>query len=276
MGLSRWAVRLAFRRFSSKVNRAVASAVAVRIEVPAAQRGSFEEILFEGLGELEFSSTTAPDGRLFFGSIRRTSEAALAALEALGASGLLTFEEKSTDWVAESAALRRGGHGRPLSLRPPRWRSRDARASRRPPPVPSRRPRVRHRLARIHASRGAAAPRRGPRAARASSTWAAGRERSRSSRLSRAPRASSRSTSTEKPRSRRASRRARTPSRASPPSRGRSRRSSGGALRRDRGEHDPRGDGAAPRRRSARTSRRRAGSSARASSWSGKGSSKIF
>ncbi len=33
--------------------------------------------------------------------------AALAALEALGASGLLTFKEESTDWVSASAALRR-------------------------------------------------------------------------------------------------------------------------------------------------------------------------
>ena len=55
------------------------------------------------------------------------------------------------------------------------------------------------------------------------------RARSRSSRLSRAPRASSRSTSTARPRSRRASRRARTPFPASPRSRGRSRRSRKGA-----------------------------------------------
>jgi ribosomal protein L11 methylase PrmA len=84
-----------------------AGANATRIEIPAAQRGSFEEILFEGLGELEFSSTVAPDGRLFVWVDSGDLSAALASLAALGASGLLTFKEESTDWVAESAALRR-------------------------------------------------------------------------------------------------------------------------------------------------------------------------
>jgi ribosomal protein L11 methyltransferase len=77
------------------------------VEIPAAQRGSFEEILFEGLGELQFSSTAAPDGRLFLWVDSNDLDDALAALAALGARGLSTFEEKSTDWVAESAALRR-------------------------------------------------------------------------------------------------------------------------------------------------------------------------
>lgn len=85
----------------------MAEARAVRIEITAAQRGSFEEVLFEGLGELQFSSTTAPDGRLLLWVDSADVPAALAALAALGASGLSTFEEESTDWIAESAALRR-------------------------------------------------------------------------------------------------------------------------------------------------------------------------
>jgi len=84
-----------------------ATGAATRIEIPAARRGSFEEILFEGLGELEFSSTVAPDGRLLLWVNSSDAPAALAQLEALGASALSTFEEKSTDWVAESAALRK-------------------------------------------------------------------------------------------------------------------------------------------------------------------------
>jgi ribosomal protein L11 methyltransferase len=80
---------------------------AVRIEVPPAQRGSVEEILFEGLGELQFSSTTAPDGRLFLWVDSDDLDDALAALAVLGARGLSTFEEESVDWVAESAALRK-------------------------------------------------------------------------------------------------------------------------------------------------------------------------
>ena len=83
-----------------------AAASAVRIEIPAALRGSLEEILFEGLGELEFSSTAAPDGRLLLWVDSEDLPAALAALGALGASGLSTFKEESTDWVRASAALR--------------------------------------------------------------------------------------------------------------------------------------------------------------------------
>ncbi|HQQ78313.1 MAG TPA: 50S ribosomal protein L11 methyltransferase [Thermoanaerobaculia bacterium] len=79
---------------------------ATRIEIPAAQRGSFEEILFEGLGELQFSSTAAPDGRLLLWVNSEDVPEALAALAALGASGLSTFKEESTDWVSASAALR--------------------------------------------------------------------------------------------------------------------------------------------------------------------------
>ncbi len=85
----------------------MASGSAIRVEIPAAQRGSFEEILFEGLGELQFSSTAAPDGRLFLWVDANDLDDALAALAALGARDLSTFEERSTDWVAESAALRR-------------------------------------------------------------------------------------------------------------------------------------------------------------------------
>lgn len=83
-----------------------AAARATRIEIPAAQRGSLEEILFEALGELQFSSTVAPDGRLLLWVDSEDLPTALAHLAALGASGLLTFEEESTDWVAASAALR--------------------------------------------------------------------------------------------------------------------------------------------------------------------------
>lgn len=86
---------------------AEAAAGATRIEIPATQRGSLEEILFEGLGELRFSSTAAPDGRLLLWVDSADVPDALARLAALGASGLLTFEERNTDWVAESAALRR-------------------------------------------------------------------------------------------------------------------------------------------------------------------------
>ena len=80
---------------------------AARIEIPAAQRGSFEEILFEGLGELQFSSTAAPDGRLLLWVDSDDLDDALAALAALGAHDLSTFVEEPTDWVAESAALRK-------------------------------------------------------------------------------------------------------------------------------------------------------------------------
>jgi ribosomal protein L11 methylase PrmA len=86
---------------------AEAGASAIRIEIPAAQRGSLEEILFEGLGELEFSSTEAPDGRLFLWVDSTDVSDALARLAALGLSGLSTFKEEVTDWVSASAALRR-------------------------------------------------------------------------------------------------------------------------------------------------------------------------
>jgi ribosomal protein L11 methylase PrmA len=84
-----------------------AGASATRIEIPAARRGSLEEILFEGLGELQFSSTAAPDGQLFLWVDSADVSDALARLSALGLSGLLTFKEESTDWVSASAALRR-------------------------------------------------------------------------------------------------------------------------------------------------------------------------
>jgi ribosomal protein L11 methyltransferase len=82
----------------------------VRIEVPAAQAASLEEHggdFLEGLGGLEFSSAAAPGGGLFVWVDASDVPEALVHLEALGASGLSTFEEESTDWVAESAALRR-------------------------------------------------------------------------------------------------------------------------------------------------------------------------
>jgi len=105
-----------------------ATAAAIRIEIPAAQRGSFEENLFEGLGELQFSSTAAPDGRLFLWVDSSDLDEALAALAVLGAHGLSTFEEEPTDWVARSAALRQAvrvdtylfdPHAGPLATIPP-------------------------------------------------------------------------------------------------------------------------------------------------------------
>lgn len=85
------------------------SGAAVRIEIPAAFAVRFEEHedFLEGLGGLEFSSSATPGGGLSVWVDSEDLPAALAALEALGASGLLTFKEKSTDWTAESAALRR-------------------------------------------------------------------------------------------------------------------------------------------------------------------------
>jgi len=90
------------------VNAEVADAGAVRIEIPAALAASLEEHedFLEGLGGLEYSSTAAPGGGLFVWVDASHVPEALAHLEALGASGLSTFEEESTDWVAESAALR--------------------------------------------------------------------------------------------------------------------------------------------------------------------------
>jgi ribosomal protein L11 methylase PrmA len=83
---------------------------AIRIEVPAKLAARFEENqgdFLEGLGGLEFSSAAGPDGRLFLWVETHDVGAALSALAALGARGLSIFEEKPTDWVAESAALRR-------------------------------------------------------------------------------------------------------------------------------------------------------------------------
>jgi ribosomal protein L11 methyltransferase len=88
----------------------MADARAVRIEIPAALAVSFEESggdFLEGLGGLPFSSTVAADGKLLVWVEARDLDAALTGLAALGARGLSTFEEKTTDWVAESAALRR-------------------------------------------------------------------------------------------------------------------------------------------------------------------------
>ncbi|HMA30109.1 MAG TPA: 50S ribosomal protein L11 methyltransferase, partial [Thermoanaerobaculia bacterium] len=83
---------------------------AIRIEVPAKLAVRLEENdgdFLEGLGGLEFSSVAAPDGGLSIWVDAADASEALASLAALGASGLSTFEEKPTDWVAESAALRR-------------------------------------------------------------------------------------------------------------------------------------------------------------------------
>ncbi|HEX2799929.1 MAG TPA: 50S ribosomal protein L11 methyltransferase [Thermoanaerobaculia bacterium] len=84
------------------------TAAAVRIEVPAALAASFEESgFFEGMGDVTFSASLAPDGRLFVWVEAHDLTAALARLEELGVRGLSTFEEKTTDWVAESAGLRK-------------------------------------------------------------------------------------------------------------------------------------------------------------------------
>ena len=88
----------------------MADAGVVRIEVPAAQAASLEEHggdFFEGLGGAGVFVDGGTGWRTL--SLGRTHDvaAALAALAALGARGLSTFEEESTDWVAESAALRR-------------------------------------------------------------------------------------------------------------------------------------------------------------------------
>lgn len=82
---------------------------AVRIEIPAALSVGLEEHqdFLEGLGGLEFSAAAAPGGGLSVWVDSEDLPTALAALAALGATGLLTFKERSTDWVAESAALRR-------------------------------------------------------------------------------------------------------------------------------------------------------------------------
>jgi ribosomal protein L11 methyltransferase len=59
------------------------------------------------MGEVAFSSTRCAEGDLLIWVERESLESALAALARAGATGLSTFEEKTTDWVAESAALRR-------------------------------------------------------------------------------------------------------------------------------------------------------------------------
>ena len=91
----------------------MAAAGAVRIEIPAAQAASFSEHhgdFFEVMGDLPCSSTVAVDGTLLVWVERGDLEAALAALARAGADSVFTFEEKSMDWVAESAALRRSVH----------------------------------------------------------------------------------------------------------------------------------------------------------------------
>jgi len=81
---------------------------AVRIEIPAAEAARFEENgLFEGMGDVPFSSTVAADGRLCVWVDGNDLGDALERLRALGADALLTFEESPRDWVAESAALRK-------------------------------------------------------------------------------------------------------------------------------------------------------------------------
>jgi ribosomal protein L11 methylase PrmA len=84
------------------------SGAAVRIEIPAALAARFEERedFLEGLGGLEFSAAAAPGGGLSIWVDAADESEALAHLATLGASGLLTFKEKPTDWIAESAALR--------------------------------------------------------------------------------------------------------------------------------------------------------------------------
>jgi ribosomal protein L11 methylase PrmA len=84
------------------------TAAAVRIEVPAALAASFEdEDFFERMGEVSFSSTRGAKGDLWIWVERENLDSALAALARAGATGLSTFEEETTDWVAESAGLRK-------------------------------------------------------------------------------------------------------------------------------------------------------------------------
>jgi ribosomal protein L11 methyltransferase len=77
--------------------------------VPAVLAARLEEHedFLEGLGGLEFSSAAAPGGGLSVWVDSEDLPEALAALAALGASGLSTFKEIPRDWIAESAALRR-------------------------------------------------------------------------------------------------------------------------------------------------------------------------
>ena len=91
------------------MNGAVAESRAVRIEIPAVQAASIEENpedFLEGLGDLKYSSTAAPEGGVLVWVDSGDAAEALARLAALGLSGLSTFEEIPRDWVAESAALR--------------------------------------------------------------------------------------------------------------------------------------------------------------------------
>ncbi|MEO8056006.1 MAG: 50S ribosomal protein L11 methyltransferase [Acidobacteriota bacterium] len=86
------------------------SGSAVRIEIPAALVAKSEEHhedFLEGLGDLEYSSTAAPDGSVLVWVNSADGAAALAGFDAMGLSGLATFEEVHRDWVSESAALRR-------------------------------------------------------------------------------------------------------------------------------------------------------------------------
>ncbi len=86
----------------------MADAGAVRIEVPAPLATMFEEEeFFEGMGDVSFSSTRSANCTLWIWVEHESLEAALAALARAGATGLSTFEEEATDWVAESAALRK-------------------------------------------------------------------------------------------------------------------------------------------------------------------------
>ena len=86
------------------------SGAAVRIEIPAALVAKFEDHhgdFLEGLGDLEYSSTAAPDGSVLVWVDSADVAAALAGFGALGLAGLSTFKEIPRDWIAESAALRR-------------------------------------------------------------------------------------------------------------------------------------------------------------------------
>jgi ribosomal protein L11 methylase PrmA len=86
----------------------MADAGAMRIEVPAALASKIEdEDFFEKMGDVSFSSTRRAKGDLWIWVERENLEPALAALARAGATGLSTFEEKTTDWVAESAGLRK-------------------------------------------------------------------------------------------------------------------------------------------------------------------------
>ncbi len=80
---------------------------AVRFVVPAEKAGKTEENLFEGFGDVGFSSARGADGGLFVWVEAKDVAEARAILERLGAGRLTPFEEPPRDWVAESAALRK-------------------------------------------------------------------------------------------------------------------------------------------------------------------------